>query len=406
MNILDAYYKKTIDFKFQDKKLKFKVSQSLFSSHIVDLGTQRLLRTFLSADGKFNKILDIGCGYGAVGITLKAINPNSEVHMVDRDALALEHSRINVDLNNLSGFKIYGSLGLDNIEGEDFDLIISNIPAKVGQKVLWQMLIGTKSFLSKDGFAAIVVVDAILDKVKKILSDPSIKVILEKSWNGHSVFHYKFIQTNLSYGDKKLQTFETGLYDRDKSAFNILGKEVVLETTFNLPEFNEISFGTQLFLDNITEFKNSYFKNYLVFNTNQGHIPVALSLVAKVDQIEIVDRNLQTIKTTEKNLILNGFSKGKVKSSHQVGLNIDHKNIDCVVGRLDKKESRAVSALLVEQLMGILTDDGRACLVSTSTIITQAEAVIKKSKKFDISKRLRDKGESILYFEKKLFEKF
>lgn len=47
MNIIDAYYKKTVRYKLEDKYFEFKVSQDLFSSLEVDHGTQRLLRTFL-----------------------------------------------------------------------------------------------------------------------------------------------------------------------------------------------------------------------------------------------------------------------------------------------------------------------------------------------------------------------
>ena len=142
MNDTDPYYKKQIPLNYQGKNLVFRTSQVLFSSHDIDVGTKHLLRTLtLENSYEFKKALDLGCGYGPIGIALKSISPDSFVHMVDRDALALDYSQQNMQLNNLNDIKIYGSLGYDNIVDTDFDLIVSNIPAKVGEPVLEHMLL-------------------------------------------------------------------------------------------------------------------------------------------------------------------------------------------------------------------------------------------------------------------------
>ncbi len=401
MDILDAYYKKTINYKYQDKELKFKVSQALFSSHIIDSGTQRLLRTFMNNQRRFNKILDLGCGYGPIGITLKILNPNSEVHMVDRDALALEYSRLNAELNSADNLKIYGSLGYDNVDEKDFDLIISNIPAKVGKNVLIHMLTDARFFLKKDGLVAIVVVDAIIEDVNEVLSNPDIKIILKKSWPGHTVFHYKFNTSNYLKDNEAPKSFESGLYDRTKSIFEVGGKEVTIETTFNLPEFDEMSYETQMLFNNIEDIKDQTVSNCLVFNVNQGHIPVALSILKNVEKMIIVDRNLQALKVIERNLKLNGFNENKIIIDHQVGINIKQSKIDCVVAHIDKKEGRDVNSLLIKQIEKQLTIGGIVYLVSSSNVITQIEKAVKKIQGLTILKRIRYKGESFLMFEKK-----
>ncbi|WKZ25813.1 MAG: methyltransferase [bacterium] len=399
MDILDAYYKKTIDFTFQDKKLKFKVSQALFSSHIIDSGTQRLLRTFMNSNGFFNKILDLGCGYGPIGITLKTLYPNSEIHMVDRDALALEYAQINAGLNKTNNYKIYASLGYDSVDTKDFDLIISNIPAKVGKNVLSHMLIDSKYFLSNDGFVAIVVVDAILEDVKDILSNPEIEIVLQKSWPGHTVFHYKFNSPHTSKVNTVVNSFDSGLYDRDENTLKIGGKEAVLKSSFNLPEFDEMSYETQMLLNNVTDIKNQNISNCLVFNVNQGHIPVAITLLTKVDKMIVVDRNLQSLKVTERNLINNGFLKENIIVKHQVGISINLSKIDCVVGILNKKDERSVNDLTIDQIVSQLTDKGVAYIVSSSNIITQIERKIKKVKELQTIKRIRYKGDSFISFK-------
>src|SRR5579859_1341221 len=102
MNSNDPYYKKTISYTLDTYNFAFKVSQDLFSSLDVDRGTQRLLRTFLFEKiDSFTKVLDLGCGYGSIGIFLKKICPKAQVHMVDRDALAVEYAKENALLNDI-----------------------------------------------------------------------------------------------------------------------------------------------------------------------------------------------------------------------------------------------------------------------------------------------------------------
>ena len=71
----DPYFKKTAEFEFGNLSLEFRVSQTLFSSHAIDLGTEFLVRALHDTGVRFEKVLDLGCGYGPIGIALKALNP-------------------------------------------------------------------------------------------------------------------------------------------------------------------------------------------------------------------------------------------------------------------------------------------------------------------------------------------
>src|SRR4030065_1755375 len=90
----DVYFHKSVSLRFGKQNLDFRTSQQLFSAHDIDAGTQFLLRTILAAEyPPFKHILDVGCGYGPLGLTLKSLYPASLVHLFDRDALAIEYSR-------------------------------------------------------------------------------------------------------------------------------------------------------------------------------------------------------------------------------------------------------------------------------------------------------------------------
>ncbi|MEJ7654646.1 MAG: methyltransferase [Chloroflexia bacterium] len=155
----DPYFKKVIPFVHGDVSLTFRVSQDLFSSYDVDVGTRFLLRT-LATEGVSGgrAILDLGCGYGPIGLTLGKVNKDAEVHMVDRDALAVECARQNAELNELPDAQVYGSLGYYDVRKSDFDLIVSNIPAKAGEPVVTHLLRGAAPSLAPGGLVAVVVV--------------------------------------------------------------------------------------------------------------------------------------------------------------------------------------------------------------------------------------------------------
>ena len=106
----DIYYHKTINYRAYGHSLWFMSSQELFSSHNVDVGTRFLLRSIVEAGlDKSQCILDLGCGCGPLGLCLKKLNPGSDIHLVDRDALAVLYSRHNAENNDLEGLHISAS---------------------------------------------------------------------------------------------------------------------------------------------------------------------------------------------------------------------------------------------------------------------------------------------------------
>src|SRR4030042_5152266 len=112
----DVYYHKPITFRFWKQELQFRMSRQLFSSHAIDTGTRFLLRTIVEADyPPFQRILDVGCGYGPLGLTLKSLHPDSLVQMFDKDALAVAYTKQNTELNGLNGVEFYGSVGYDDV---------------------------------------------------------------------------------------------------------------------------------------------------------------------------------------------------------------------------------------------------------------------------------------------------
>lgn len=106
--------------------LKFKTSEEVFSPKNVDKGTLAML-SVVELDGN-DKILDLGCGYGIVGIYFAKLIGGINVVMTDIDSKAVELARENVELNYVQGVSLYQSDGFKDMDEKDFTVILSNPP--------------------------------------------------------------------------------------------------------------------------------------------------------------------------------------------------------------------------------------------------------------------------------------
>ncbi|MBU3073108.1 class I SAM-dependent methyltransferase [Clostridium estertheticum] len=106
--------------------MKFNTSNEVFAPRNVDKGTLAMLSIIEFKND--DKVLDLGCGYGIVGILSAKIVGATNVVMADIDSRAVELTRGNIDLNNVKGIEVYQSDGFKNINEKDLTLIISNPP--------------------------------------------------------------------------------------------------------------------------------------------------------------------------------------------------------------------------------------------------------------------------------------
>ncbi|KLO21262.1 SAM-dependent methyltransferase [Marinitoga sp. 1197] len=114
----------------------FKAPSGVYGKKEIDKATKILLE---NGDITGKKILDIGCGYGVIGITLKKEHPDIEIYMSDINKRAVEFSKINAKNNNIFADIRQGYL-FDPWKDFLFEQIISNPPIVAGKKV-WMKLI-------------------------------------------------------------------------------------------------------------------------------------------------------------------------------------------------------------------------------------------------------------------------
>ena len=138
---------RTINFSYKSTPFAFLSDNGVFSKNEIDYGSLTLLNTFLERE-KTGRVLDLGCGYGFLGIVISKIN-NSEVVMCDINKRAVHLTNMNIEKNKVNA-KAIVSDAYENIDGK-YDLIITNPPIRAGKNKVLEILLGAKDYLSNGG---------------------------------------------------------------------------------------------------------------------------------------------------------------------------------------------------------------------------------------------------------------
>jgi 16S rRNA G1207 methylase RsmC len=148
-----------------DNEITLHTRWGVFSPRSIDEGTMLLMKHI--EVGVSDVCLDLGCGYGPIGLALAKHCTKGEVHMVDKDFVAVELANNNANLNNLSNAKAYFSDAFLQVPNEvKFDQVISNLPAKVGREQLSIILYDAFDALKPGGKITVVTINGLKDFIK------------------------------------------------------------------------------------------------------------------------------------------------------------------------------------------------------------------------------------------------
>ena len=154
-----------LDIELFDSKLKLHTRWGTFSPRAIDDGTKLLMKYF-SADID-DICLDLGCGYGPIGLALAKHCSRGQIHMVDKDFVAVELANYNAKLNNIVNAKAYLSDAFLQVPCDiKFNQIVSNIPAKVGREQLSIILYDALDSLKPGGVITVVTINGLKDFIK------------------------------------------------------------------------------------------------------------------------------------------------------------------------------------------------------------------------------------------------
>ncbi len=146
--------------------LSFATTWGVFSPREIDSGTELFLKYLTIQEEEV--ALDIGCGYGPIGLAIAANAPKGEVHMVDKDFVAVDYANKNAQKNGLPHAKAYLSNGLSAVPKDiQFSTVVSNIPAKVGKEMLSIMLHDVHRQLQPEGQFVVVTINGLRQYMKR-----------------------------------------------------------------------------------------------------------------------------------------------------------------------------------------------------------------------------------------------
>jgi 16S rRNA (guanine1207-N2)-methyltransferase len=149
-----AHRRQEFRYTFRGREYRFRTDAGVFSKGHLDRGT-RLLMEAMDLDG-VERALDLGCGYGVLGIVIAKERPGARVAMVDPNGRAVELAKENAELNGVAVDVRQGE-GCAPFAGEKFDYIITNPPIRAGKKVVFDLVDQAYAHLEEGGrFLAVI----------------------------------------------------------------------------------------------------------------------------------------------------------------------------------------------------------------------------------------------------------
>ncbi|MED3661695.1 class I SAM-dependent methyltransferase [Ureibacillus sp. FSL K6-8385] len=128
----------------------FETDSGVFSKSEVDFGSRLLIETFQMPDIE-GVVLDVGCGYGPIGLAVAKEYPDRTVVMMDINERAVQLARKNAELNGIQNVRIFESDGVYVDEGVNVAAVLTNPPIRAGKETVFKIYDGAFHYLSDGG---------------------------------------------------------------------------------------------------------------------------------------------------------------------------------------------------------------------------------------------------------------
>ena len=166
------YWRQDINFR-QDvlgKPFDFATTWGIFSPEKLDDGSLMLLDhvDFQTADNS----IDLGCGYGVLGMTAARECPDGQHVLIDKDFVAVEYARLNCQKNGLTNTHVQLSNGFNDVNKDKrFSLVMSNLPAKVGKEQHYLYLLDAYERMEVGGRFYVVTINGLRQFMKRAFTE-------------------------------------------------------------------------------------------------------------------------------------------------------------------------------------------------------------------------------------------
>ena len=169
----------------RDSAYVFHTTWGLFSPRAIDVGTRLLIDRMVVNEG--DTCLDLGCGYGPIGLVMARLSKSGTVYLADKDFVAVDYAERNARENRLSNCNCLLSNGCEQLPDVRFNVIASNLPSNTGKELLQILLTDAYARLEVGGRLYVVTVTGLRDVIKRNLRDLFGNVEKLKQGSSHAV---------------------------------------------------------------------------------------------------------------------------------------------------------------------------------------------------------------------------
>ncbi|MGG3561334.1 class I SAM-dependent methyltransferase [Neobacillus rhizosphaerae] len=163
------------DFMLKNNLFRFKTDNGVFSKREVDFGSRLLIESFEMPQTE-GFVLDVGCGYGPIGLSIAKQYHDRVVHMVDVNERAIQLSKENAALNKIENVKVYESDRLLSVKETNFAAILTNPPIRAGKQTVHDIFEQSYNHLVSNGGLWVVIqkkqgAPSAIEKLKTLFSE-------------------------------------------------------------------------------------------------------------------------------------------------------------------------------------------------------------------------------------------
>jgi 16S rRNA (guanine1207-N2)-methyltransferase len=379
----DPWFKSTFRYSALGKNLLIDIPHDVFSTQRIDEGTLLLLDHLPESNPK--TILDMGCGYGALGLPIAATYSQARVDMVDRDLLAAAWSQKNATTNHLQNVRAFGSLGFNSVE-QTYDWILCNVPARIGEPFIQNLISLGTSRLNPGGELRVVVINDLLplmSKMELVIKGPRHSILLKKA----------------TQKPESIVPAES-LYLRDQVKFS----ELLFDRPFDFggDDQKRLKTGLSVLMDALprsvsqTEFK--------ILNFRPGYGPIPLYCAHKWPQSKVIAIDRDLLGTT---FIRHNASKLGLtdriqirETAHFPDAIEDHEQFNLIIGELSPSAGEAVALSELSTIERSLANGGEAIVLCLDKIEKDWIKKFSKTSKLSIFKVLSREGYAVVRLAK------
>ena len=145
-------------YRLKGNTLSFTSDNGVFSKNTVDFGSELLVESYdIPEQFQKSSLLDIGCGYGTMGLAYGKAYPELSIEMIDVNERALVLAQENAKKNGIHNVDIHESNLYDSVKKSQYEIIISNPPIRAGKIVVHTILEKAYDYLAENGQLVIVI---------------------------------------------------------------------------------------------------------------------------------------------------------------------------------------------------------------------------------------------------------